>query len=222
MKVLFFLFAIVFFIPVGCNKNTDDMNTVKDVQGNVYRVVKIGSQYWTMENLKTTRYNDGTSIPLISNDGSWANSDSPAFCWYDNDSISYKDDYGALYNWLAVKSGKLAPAGWHVASDSDWTVLATFLGGDSIAGGKLKERGTSHWAVPNTGADNASGFTGIPGGYRKKDGGFYEIGQSSNMWSSTSEDLDYARFRGMGYHFKFMSKGYYDKRYGFSVRCVRD
>jgi uncharacterized protein (TIGR02145 family) len=96
------------------------------------------------------------------------------------------------------------------------------LGGDSVAGGKLKEKGTNHWAVPNSGATNVSGFTAIPGGFRHMDGKFLEIGQSSNLWSSTNANSDNDYFRGIGYNYKYISRGIYNKRYGFSVRCVKD
>ena len=189
MKTLFCLLLVVSFITVGCKKDSADNNTVKDIEGNVYHIVRIGNQVWTSENLRTTRYNDGTSIPLVTDNSDWGNLNSGGFCWYDNDSISYKNAYGALYNWNAVNTGKLAPVGWHIASDEDWTILISYLGGDSVAGGKLKEKGTTHWAVPNAGATNESGFTAIPGGYRHMNGEFFEIGQSSNLWSSTNGHL---------------------------------
>ena len=222
MKTLFCLLLVVSYITVSCKKDSESNNTVKDIEGNVYHIVKIGTQVWMNENLKSTKYNDGTSIHLVADDMDWANLNSAGFCWYDNDSISYKNDYGALYNWNAVNTGKLAPVGWHIASDEDWTTLTTYLGGDSVAGGKLKEKGTSHWAVPNTGATNESGFTAIPGGYRNKDGKFFEIGQSSNLWSSTNATADNDYFRGIGYNYKYISRGNYNKKYGFSVRCVKD
>ena len=116
-------------------------------------------------NLKTTKYNDGTSIPNVTNDTSWSNLTTGAYCWYNND-VSYKNPYGALYNWYAVNTGKLAPKGWHVPSDAEWTTLITYLGGESIAGGKLKEAGTTHWLSPNTEATNSTGFSALPGGRR--------------------------------------------------------
>jgi uncharacterized protein (TIGR02145 family) len=221
MKTLFGLLLVVFSFTVSCKKDSES-NTVKDVDGNVYHIVRIGTQVWTSENLKTTKYNDGTSIPLVTDNSDWGNLNSDGFCWYDNDSISYKNDYGALYNWNAVNTGKLAPIGWHIATDEDWNTLISYLGGDSAAGGKLKEKGTGHWAVPNIGATNESGFTAIPGGYRHRYGEFFEIGQSSNLWSSTNATSDYDYFRGIGYDYKNVSRGIYDKRFGFSVRCVKD
>lgn len=220
MKTLLSLLLVVSYITVSCKKDSDSNSTVKDIEGNVYHIVKIGTQAWMMENLKTSKFKDGTSIPLVTNDAEWGNLNTAGFCWYDNDSISYKDTYGALYNWNAVNTGKLAPAGWHIATDADWKTLTTYLGGDSVAGGKLKEKGTSHWATPNTGATNESGFTAIPGGYRQPDGGFFEIGQSANWWSSTNATTDNDYFRGIAYNHKNVSRSLYNKRFGFSVRCV--
>jgi uncharacterized protein (TIGR02145 family) len=222
MKTIFCLLLLVTYGTISCNKDSGSNDTVKDIDGNVYHVVKIGTQVWMSENLRTGKYNDGTSIPLVTDDADWENLNSSGYCWYDNDSISYKNAYGALYNWNAVNTGKLAPEGWHIATDEDWTILVTYLGGDSVAGGKLKEKGTGHWAVPNTGATNESGFTAIPGGYRQTDGKFFEIGQSSNLWSSSNATNDNDYFRGIGYNFKSMTRGTYNKKCGFSVRCVMD
>lgn len=115
-------------------------DTVLDIDGNVYRTVTIGTQVWMVENLKTTRLNDGTPLQLVPFPSVWRRTVDPAYCWRQNDS-SYKEPFGALYNWHAVRTGKLAPPGWHVPTDEDWTILTSFLGGDSIAGGKLKEAG---------------------------------------------------------------------------------
>ena len=138
---------------------------VTDIDGNVYQTVTIGTQVWMVENLKTTRYIDGTAIPLDTNSSTWGGLTTPGYCWY-NDSAIYGNTYGALYNWYAVNTGKLAPAGWHVPTDSEWTVLTTYLGGETVAGGKLKDTGTTYWQSPNTGATNASGFLALPGGFR--------------------------------------------------------
>ena len=108
---------------------------VVDIDGNVYHTVTIGTQVWMVENLKTTKYNDGTAIPLVTDNTAWGALTTPGYCWYNNDSATYKNTYGALYNWYAVNTGKLAPTGWHVPTDSEWTVLTTYLGGQSVAGG---------------------------------------------------------------------------------------
>lgn len=157
---------------------------VVDIDGNRYNTVKIGNQVWMAENLKTTRYNDGTKIPLVTDSASWASLTTGAFCYYKNDSVTYNTTYGALYNWYAVNTAKLAPTGWHVPTDAEWTILTNYLGGISVAGGKLKEMGTTHWISPNTGATNQTGFNAVPAG-RRNENGFTEIGHIADFWSST-------------------------------------
>ncbi|MCB9001260.1 MAG: fibrobacter succinogenes major paralogous domain-containing protein [Bacteroidales bacterium] len=165
-------------------KITTTNGTVTDIDGNTYITVTIGNQVWMAENLKTTHYNDGTAIPNVTDGNEWAALTTGAYCWYSN-ATAYKDTYGALYNWYAVNTGKLAPTGWHVATDAEWTTLTTYLGGESVAGGKLKETDTTHWASPNTGATNETGFTALPGGYRGRGGAFGGIGGYGYWWSAT-------------------------------------
>ncbi len=159
-------------LPVGGGEST-----VTDIDGNIYHTVTIGTQVWMVENLKVTKYNDGNVIPYVTDSVSWGKLQTPAYCFYNND-IKNKTIYGALYNWYSVNTGKLAPNGWHVAKDSEWKTLITFLGDpsnnalfgeDSIAGGKMMEIGTSHWIGLNSGANNSSGFTALPGGGRFSD-----------------------------------------------------
>jgi uncharacterized protein (TIGR02145 family) len=137
--------------------------TAKDVDGNVYNTVTIGAQVWMAENLRTTKYNDGTSIPLVTDSTKWSDLSTPAHCWYNNDKASYKATYGALYNWYTVATDNLCPTGWHVPTTAEWQILKDYLG-SSVDGGKLKESGTTHWKSPNKGATNESGFTALPGG----------------------------------------------------------
>jgi uncharacterized protein (TIGR02145 family) len=201
---------------------------IEDVDGNYYNTVKIGEQIWMAENLKTTRYNDGTDIPLVTDNTIWTHISTPAYCWYNNDVGSYKGTYGALYNWYAVSTttngGKnVCPSGWHVPSDAEWTTLTDYLGGVSVAGGKLKETGTTHWYSPNTGATNETGFTALPGGIRDNaSGGFYSVTYMGKWWSCTENSLAYAWGRGTSYSSVSVSLGANDKPYGFSVRCVKD
>jgi uncharacterized protein (TIGR02145 family) len=187
--------------------------TISDIEGNVYHIVTIGTQVWMAENLKTTRYSNGTSIPLVTDNSAWGNLTTPGYCWYNNDEATYKNTYGALYNWYTINTGNLCPTGWHVPTDAEWTTLTTYLGGESVAGGKLKETGTAHWTSPNIGATNESGFTALPGGDRIYDGTFYTIGSYGWWWS----EGDARRLRD-GNVFRSNS----DKRDGFSVRCLRD
>ena len=156
--MIFLLLLISIISKTSSAKQTG--GTITDIDGNSYRTVIIGEQEWMGENLKVTRFNDGKEIPYVPEMDEWTRVTGPAYSWYDND-ISNKDTYGALYNWFAVSSGKLCPAGWRIPDDSDWEVLTDFLGGLSVAGGKLKETGTSHWTLPNSGATNETGFSAL-------------------------------------------------------------
>ena len=138
-----------------------DYSIIADIDGNIYNTVIIGTQVWMKENLKATKLNDGTNILLETDNATWISLTDPAYCWYNNDASSYKNTYGALYNWFTVETGKLCPTGWHVPSDAEWFTLIDFLGGESVAGGKLKEIGNTHWNSPNTGATDEYGFTAI-------------------------------------------------------------
>ncbi|MGM0650448.1 MAG: fibrobacter succinogenes major paralogous domain-containing protein, partial [Bacteroidota bacterium] len=197
-------------------------DSIVDCQGNVYDIVKIGDQYWMADNLRTNKLNDGTDIQLVEDNGQWSGLDTPGCCWYDNDSASYAQDYGALYNWYVIETGQLCPEGWHVPTNDDWTELTDFLGGESVAGGKLKQMGTTYWSSPNTGATNSTGFTALPGGRRYNDGTFDSMGYNSYMWSATSISVTDAWYRKLSYDEANMYAGSYSKKNGFSVRCVRD
>jgi len=196
--------------------------TLSDIEGNIYNIVTIGTQVWMAENLKVTKYNDGSTIPNITNNSSWAALSTPGYCFYNNDATTYKATYGILYNWYAVNTGKLCPTGWHIPTDAEWTTLSNYSGGESIAGGKLKEVGTSHWLTPNTGATNESGFTALPGGFNSKDGAYSLIGDSGKWWASN----EYSTSSGWYYLLSFSNSNafisYANMRNGFSIRCLRD
>lgn len=199
--------------------------TVTDVDGNIYKTVTIGTQVWLASNLKTTKLKDRTRIPLVTGNSAWANLTTSGYCWYSNDAAANKNTYGALYNWYTVNTVKLCPAGWHVPTDPEWTTLTTFLGGEGVAGGKLKETGTGHWVSPNTGATNEIGFTALPGGYRGDNGTFYDVGSYGGWWSSTAGGASSAWGRGLFHVNADVGRGYSGgsgKQDGFSVRCVRD
>jgi uncharacterized protein (TIGR02145 family) len=203
-------------------------NNVTDFDGNVYSVIEIGSQSWLGQNLKTTHYNDGTPIPLQTVNLIWDTLSSHAYCWYNND-ISYKESYGALYNWhvtnIATNGGKnVCPAGWHVPDDDELTALTDYLGGLSVSGGKLKETGTANWNPPNAGATNETGFTALPGGYRGTAGSFATIGGQGNWWS-TNEHPSFtssAYYRSMSYSSTAVYRGNLSKTFGMSIRCIKD
>ncbi|MBZ5856947.1 fibrobacter succinogenes major paralogous domain-containing protein [Flavihumibacter profundi] len=195
----------------------------KDIDGNVYDTISIGSQLWMKENLKTTRYRNGDVIPEVTDPTAWVGLTTGAWCWYNNDSAAYASTYGKLYNWYAVHDPRgLAPTGWHVPSDVEWTSLSTGLGGDPVAGGKMKETGTTHWLTPNDGATNSSGFTGLPGGTRVDDGSFGSVVNYGYWWSSSEGSPADAWFRLLGYYDGYLYKSQFNKRFGMSVRCIRD
>jgi uncharacterized protein (TIGR02145 family) len=203
--------------------------TVKDIDGNVYKTVNIGEQVWMAENLKTTKYNDGKTLPMVIDDKAWEALTTPAYCWYKNDAKTNKNVYGALYNWYTVNTNKLCPQGWHIPADSEWTKLTTYLGGERVAGGKLKEKGVTHWESPNTGATNESGFTALPGGYRNYSGAFDISGsnaiyfRSNGCWWSSSGQSDFsAYYRRLYNSFSDIYSSPSVKQYGYSVRCLRD
>lgn len=196
--------------------------SVTDIEGNEYNTIKIGNQTWFLKNLKTTTFNDGTPIQLVTDSTAWAALSTPGCCWYDNEMSSFKPSYGALYNGYAANTGKLCPKDWHIPSDADWTVLTSFLGGESVAGGKLKGQGTSFWVGPNTGATNESGFTALPGGLRYHDGQFRDFGFSGYWWSSTGLSKERSFFRYMDYEYANVFRFDNVNKIGFSVRCIRD
>ncbi|MCX6246703.1 MAG: fibrobacter succinogenes major paralogous domain-containing protein [Bacteroidetes bacterium] len=197
--------------------------TVKDVDGNIYSTLKIVSQTWMVENLKVTHYRNGDEIPNIRDTTAWGRLTTGAWCWYNNND-SNDSVYGKMYNWFAVSDSRIiAPKGWHVPADDEWSTLISFLGKEDVAGGKMKETGTAHWNSPNTGATNESGFTAIPGGYRYTDNGsFRQMGNDADWWSTTEVDATYAWFRNIYYNFPVSGRYYYNKQNGFSVRCVKD
>jgi uncharacterized protein (TIGR02145 family) len=201
------------------DKNTE---IITDLDGNGYHTITIGTQVWMVENLRTTKYNDGTEIPFIVDTAeAWYELNTPGYCWYDDDK-SNKDSIGALYNWHALNTGKLCPKGWHVPTDSDWTILAEYLGGEKIAGGKMKETGITHWFSPNTGATNSSGFTALPAGFRGKTGFIPLSIGTALFWSSTAFDDVDGWTRYLLFDSETLGRNNGGKYHGFSIRCLKD
>jgi uncharacterized protein (TIGR02145 family) len=201
-----------------------ETGTVTDIDGNVYKTVKIGDQWWMAENLKVTQYRNGDPIPHVTEYSKWSsNLTSGAYCEYDNNS-SNVETYGRLYNWWAVNDSRnMAPAGWHVPTDAEWTILTDYLGESSIAGGKLKEEGFAHWGNPNSGATNESGLSALPGGYRDSTSGYYtSLGTYAYFWSSTEYGNNHAWNHNLNYYHSTVYRNSIGKQAGFSVRCVRD
>jgi uncharacterized protein (TIGR02145 family) len=209
----------------GCKKESDPFpmpSTVTDIDGNVYHTVVIGTQVWFAENLKTTRYRNGDTIPNISDNSAWIASSKGAYCNYDNNS-SNSAIYGFLYNLHAVNDSRnLPPIGWHIPTDADWATLLTYLGGENMAGGKLKATGFTQWTSPNTGATNSSGFTGLPGGYRQFDASFNGIGEFGYWWSAAVHGDTVNWRRELNYNNFQVSRLCNVNTNGFSIRCLRD
>lgn len=232
MKTIYVRISVIavigFFLlfASACKKTSDppppEPNVVTDVDGNVYNIVTIGTQVWMVENLKTTRYNNGSPIPLVTDNDQWKLLKSPGYCWPLNDAASYSSPYGALYNWFAVNTGKLAPYGWHVPTAAELNTLIAFLGGQATAGGKMKESGTAHWRSPNTGASNLSGFTAVPGGYRWDTLGFRGITSYSYIWSSSLSNDNGAWGFGLYFDKEQVTSDKYYQPSGFNVRCIKD
>lgn len=211
--------TIIMDMPLSSKTITFYFIICSDGDGNNYPVVQIGTQMWMAENLKTTKMNDASPIFNVIDNVIWDSYTSPAYCWYNNDGAAYKDLYGALYNWHAINTGKLCPTGWHAPFDNEWTALVTFLGGESNAGGKLKETGTVHWIIINTGATNESGFTALPGGTRYVGvAEFSSIGQRAAWWTATMP-YTYSIWNNENSVFHGSFSNAED---GFSVRCVKD
>ena len=197
--------------------------TLTDNEGNVYKTITIGAQTWMAENLKTTSYRNGDPIANVTDGTSWAGLDTGGYCWYNNNAYTYKATYGALYNWFAVADSRnIAPAGWHVPTDAEWTILTDYLGGESVAGGKLKEAGWTHWNPIIPGGTNSSGFTALPGGRRFSTGEFIFVGDFGDWWSSTEDSATGAWSKNMFYYYSYAIRRSNHKYYGFSVRCLQD
>ena len=225
--------------------NCDQTTTVTDYEGNVYQTVQIGNQRWMAENLKSTKYADGTAIPIVTDNTAWGNLDDndedKAYCFYNN---NINNSYGALYTFAAAVNGTphdgsnhvqgVCPNGWHVPSDEEWKTLETYLGMSQTEadddgwrgtneGGKLKETGTNNWVSPNTGATDEVGFTALPGGHRRFDSGeFGNIGIYGNWWSSSESNNSNAWYRVLYSENANIYRTNYNKSYGFCVRCIKD
>lgn len=211
------LLTVVLMVTVA-NCFITAQNSVKDADGNLYRTVKIGKQEWMAGNLKTTRYNNGdiigTTVPANKN----INGDKKLdYQWVYDGKEENAGIYGRLYTWHAATDERgLCPRGWHLPSNDEWTALAASLGGVSLAGGKLKETGTSHWLTPNVGASGEAGFSAVPGGGRLSDGTFNDFGTGAIWWSDTGDGYY------LNYSDGYLHRYFFVKSSGFSVRCIKD
>jgi len=222
-------YVLSWTISTSCQSLSDEVNIrfwicgmpITDSRDSkTYNTVQIGAQCWMAQNL-----NVGTRIAGSSNQAN--NTTIEKYCYSNSDAQC--DVYGGLYQWnemmnyttTAVVQG-ICPDGWHLPTDAEWTSLTTYLGRESVAGGKMKETGTTHWVSPNTGATNSSGFTGLPGGYRSSNGAFNNSGYNGTLWSSSENSTTNAWSRFLYYSSANVSRANYAKGYGFSVRCLRD
>jgi uncharacterized protein (TIGR02145 family) len=196
---------------------------LNDASGNSYKTVKIGDQIWMAENLNTDRFQNGDLITEVKVDGEWnlaGNNNQPAWCFYNNDSI-YSVEYGRLYNWYAVADTRgLCPIGWHIPSNEDWIELTDILGGDEVAGGKMKS--LNLWNAPNWFATDESNFNGLPGGYRNFVGKFFSFGFYGLWWSSSEYSSINVRSRTLYYTSNNATLDNFNKQNGLSVRCLLD
>lgn len=239
---LFVRWGLILVITLGCSKEdtinpyngrtTSIFNLDKtygiltDREGNVYKTITIGTQTWMAENLRTTRFLNGDLIPEITDSTDWENTNGASYCNYGNtndpDTIA---TYGRIYNWYTVNDGrKIAPEGWHIPALDEWKVLENYLGGDSLAGEKLKEFGNDHWVRGNVNATNESGFTAVPGGYRAGNGLFHQMGEFAYWWTAT-ESKDYINSAWHQHVYTFggeVGGCECPKKMGNSIRCVKD
>ena len=220
--------ALLLFIFIGlsCSTNNDSngnlSTAVTDVDGNVYTTVKIGTQTWTQTNLNVSHYRNGDVIPQVTDPTAWANFTTGAWCYYNNDPAN-GTIYGKLYNGYAVTDPRgLAPTGYHIPTNIEWTTLTNYLGGENVAGGKMKQTGTSYWLSPNQGSSNSSRFTAIPGGNRSFVGDFRQIGMYGQYWSSTENNAENLFYLHLTYILEKAGFSSFKKSTGYSIRCIKD
>lgn len=215
MKIFKPLSVLILSISLLLSSCQKEPSYTSDIPG-----VKIANQTWTLKNLDVITYRNGDIIPHITEMSKWDSLTTGAWCYYKNDS-SNNSSYGKLYNWYVVNDPRgLAPEGWHVPSKDEWTKLIAVLGGDSLAGGKMKA--LTLWNGPNVGATNESGFTGLPGGLRESFGSFYDLGVRGYWWFSKEHDAGTAVERNLSFDYADCYMYFYDKRNGMSVRCIKN
>ncbi|MFN8257506.1 MAG: fibrobacter succinogenes major paralogous domain-containing protein [Bacteroidales bacterium] len=198
--------------------------TLKDIDGNEYQIIKIGNQTWMAENLRVKHYRNGDPIEFVEDDTQWGSLDNGAYCFYNNEYI-FEYFFGKFYNYYAITDSRnIAPEGWHVPTDEEWSILINYLGGNSIAGGKMKAEGTDFWDAPNLNATNESGFNALPASYRNVNGTYSPGGYMKNtyFWSTTERDIDNAWYFILAYDTGGIVRNALGKRNGFSVRCIKD
>jgi uncharacterized protein (TIGR02145 family) len=232
--VLIVLLSSFLSIPsVAQEENANAGMPVRDIDGNVYRVIMTESGVWMADNLKALSYNDGKPIPIIRDRKQWEKTKTPAFGFYSND-VKYTEIYGAIYNWYAVSTGKICPKGWHVPTEEEWNDMMDYAGSSQKSGdnpAKLKEKGTTHWKAPNTGATNEIFFNALPAGEVSYFNTDAEPGTMTNWWTSTEDKLSIdpatkkaanANIVGLKYNFNSKNLGTFQKESALPVRCKLD
>ena len=216
----FIIMSFALLIINACKKDDNNNSVLTDIDGNVYHTVTIGTQVWMVENLKTTKFRDGTPIPIVTDNIAWESLTTAAYCNYNNDANN-ANFYGRLYNWYVAKDNRnIAPIGWHVPNDIDWTTLINYLGGENIAGEKMKD--TSSWGTPIFGVTNSSGFTALSGGIRDGSGDYGLIGGCGYWWSANEYNVSNAHFIYIDIGNTGILRYYMNKNFGYSIRCVKD
>jgi uncharacterized protein (TIGR02145 family) len=227
-------------IAISCaDQKLMDEATQRPINPFTIDQVQIGTQIWKAKNLNVTKYNDGTLIPQVTDPIEWSFLSTGAWCYYNNTTAN-STTYGRLYNWYAVAGiydaasaadptlrKKLAPPGWHIPSDAEWITLVNFLGGQNVAGSKMKTTGTTQagtglWLAPNTGATNTSGFSGLPGGYRYSSGSFDFVNITGVWWSSSGATSAGSWVRFIKYNTEVATRGWDNHKFGYSVRCIKN
>lgn len=230
------LFCLIAIFTTSCKTIDEPVfgDTATDVDGNVYHTVTLGSQTWMIENLQTTRYNDGTTIPLVTDSAAWTNLMTPGYCWYNNsDSLPKVNKYGALYNWYSVNTSKLAPKGWHIPSDEEWTTLQYNVSKYNYLSGSLSKilAATTNWETTtsnlsigsNLQKNNSSGFTALPSGFRANSTAYFSlIGSEGIWWTTNLNDNKTARCISLIYNLTTVERAYKPYQSGLSVRCIKD
>lgn len=215
VQFLFFLFFSLSPYYMQCQE-------VQDADGNTYNAHPIGNQVWLTENLRTTKFNDGTLIPEVTDNVLWDSLKGPGFCWFEEADSAFKALYGGLYNFYAVQSGKLCPVGWHVPKVDEWDSLINYLEGQFMAGGRLKDMGYDYWKSPNTGATDEVAFKALPGGIRDVGGEFKNHTTSGYWWTASEYNENKATHTILIYYSTNIYKSHSSINSGFSVRCLKD
>lgn len=243
------LYLIILLLAAlsACKKSYVSVSqSVTDIDGNIYSVVKIADKLWMSEDLKTTRLNDGTEIPKITDPLEWGKQQEPAYCWYKNDE-KYVNEFGSLYNWYTVTTDKICPQGWYVPSDSDWTDLENYLEnngynydgsvdpdsdrktnnmiGKSLASITEWKQSSKEGTIGNTDfpeTRNKTGFNALPGGYRDANGFYQSLSITGGYWSTTEYTGESAWYRKFMYSSVKVLRDDHNKRDGFGIRCVKD